>query len=48
MSLKRWSLFLVLVFAMSLFLAACSGDDQGSTKEEEDTSKTETTDDWNS
>ena len=42
MSMKRWSLLLVLVFAMSLFLAACSGDDKG--EEKEDASKTESTD----
>ena len=29
MNLKKWSLLLVLVFVMSLFLAACNGDDKG-------------------
>ncbi len=42
--MKRWSLLLVLVFAMSLFLAACSGDEKGDSKEKEDASKTENTD----
>ncbi|HJF32672.1 MAG TPA: peptide ABC transporter substrate-binding protein [Sporosarcina psychrophila] len=44
MSMKRWPLLLVLVFAMSLFLAACSGDEEGDGKEKEDASKTEETD----
>lgn len=29
MNWKRWSLFLALIMAMSLFLAACNGDDKG-------------------
>ena len=41
MNLKRWSLLLALVFIMSFLLAACSGDEKESVKEEEDTGKTE-------
>ncbi len=40
MNVKRWSLLLALVFVMSLFLAACNGDEKenaGETKEPEKT-----------
>lgn len=43
MNLKKWSLLLVLVFVMSLFLVACGGDEKGSVKDEEDVDKTEDT-----
>lgn len=54
MSRKKWISFLVLVFAISLFMAACSGGDEtgddgekqeSSTKEPEDTGAAEGTDD---
>ncbi|PAV31465.1 ABC transporter substrate-binding protein [Virgibacillus profundi] len=44
MKLKKWSILLVLVFAMSIFLAACAGDDSESS-DGNDSGDTEETED---